>query len=155
MAAEAGAAAAAAGRAALGGSDSDGGGDGGDWSTSAGSSNIVVAVRVRPMNDKEKRLSEEVVSMVDGKLVIVRDPGHFADNIMRKARIKDRRYAFDHAFDAGCDSGTVFTHTVKHLIPGVLGGYNGTVFAYGATGSGKTFSMLGTKDCPGERPHQA
>ncbi len=60
----------------------------GEWSVS---SNIQVVVRVRPLNDKEKRLSEPIISVQDQKVVLVKDPGHFADNFMRKARLRDRR----------------------------------------------------------------
>ena len=35
--------------------------------------------------------------------------------------------------------------TAKFLLNGCLNGFNGTVFAYGATGSGKTYTMTGTK----------
>jgi kinesin family protein 18/19 len=35
------------------------------------------------------------------------------------------------------------------LLSGVLNGYNATVFAYGATGAGKTYTMLGTEEEPG------
>ena len=35
------------------------------------------------------------------------------------------------------------------MIPGVLRGLNATIFAYGATGSGKTHSMVGTPTDPG------
>jgi kinesin family protein 18/19 len=35
------------------------------------------------------------------------------------------------------------------LLKGVTSGYNATVFAYGATGAGKTYTMLGSLDNPG------
>jgi kinesin family protein 18/19 len=35
------------------------------------------------------------------------------------------------------------------LIDGIMQGYNASVFAYGATGAGKTYTMLGTEDQPG------
>jgi len=35
------------------------------------------------------------------------------------------------------------------LVEGVLHGYNATVFAYGATGAGKTYTMIGTAENPG------
>jgi kinesin family protein 18/19 len=35
------------------------------------------------------------------------------------------------------------------LIDGIMQGYNASVFAYGATGAGKTYTMLGTEDSPG------
>jgi kinesin family protein 18/19 len=38
---------------------------------------------------------------------------------------------------------------LQNLIAGVMGGYNATVFAYGATGAGKTFTMLGSPTQPG------
>jgi kinesin family protein 18/19 len=43
----------------------------------------------------------------------------------------------------------VFENTTKPLISGVTNGYNATVFAYGATGAGKTYTMLGSVDNPG------
>mmetsp|Transcript_27435 Transcript_27435/g.20590 ORF Transcript_27435/g.20590 Transcript_27435/m.20590 type:complete len:131 (+) Transcript_27435:317-709(+) len=43
----------------------------------------------------------------------------------------------------------VFSKTTKFLCDGVLNGYNATVFAYGSTGAGKTYTMLGTEDNPG------
>jgi kinesin family protein 18/19 len=41
---------------------------------------------------------------------------------------------------------TVFDKSVKFALDGVLEGYNATVFAYGSTGAGKTFTMLGYED---------
>lgn len=35
----------------------------------------------------------------------------------------------------------IFQREVSPLIPGIFEGYNATVFAYGATGSGKTYTM--------------
>ena len=35
------------------------------------------------------------------------------------------------------------------MIDGIMQGYNASVFAYGATGAGKTYTMLGTEDEPG------
>jgi len=37
--------------------------------------------------------------------------------------------------------GQIFCREVSPLIPGMFGGSNATVFAYGATGSGKTYTM--------------
>jgi kinesin family protein 18/19 len=36
--------------------------------------------------------------------------------------------------------------TCKNLIKPVINGYNATVFAYGPTGTGKTYTMLGNSD---------
>lgn len=43
----------------------------------------------------------------------------------------------------------IFEREVMPLIPAVLNGFNATVFAYGATGSGKTFTMQGSDELPG------
>ncbi|KAL0338312.1 UNVERIFIED_CONTAM: Kinesin-like protein KIN-10B [Sesamum angustifolium] len=46
----------------------------------------------------------------------------------------------------------IFEREVRPLIPGVFEGYNATVFAYGATGSGKTYTMQGSDKLPGLMP---
>ncbi|EEF30055.1 Osmotic avoidance abnormal protein, putative [Ricinus communis] len=43
----------------------------------------------------------------------------------------------------------IFEREVRPLIPGIFEGFNATVFAYGATGSGKTYTMQGTDKLPG------
>ena len=56
---------------------------------------------------------------------------------------------FDYAFGPENGNRQVYDKTAKLLIPGVLSGHNGTVFAYGATGSGKTHTMVGSAADPG------
>jgi len=46
----------------------------------------------------------------------------------------------------------VFNESCKQLIKEVYSGINGTIFAYGATGSGKTYTMIGARDKPGVIP---
>jgi hypothetical protein len=114
------------------------------------SSNILVVVRCRPMSESEKRAKEEdVVKVIDGKQMIIHDPGHTAVNDMRKARVRDRHFAFDHAFGQATPSDKVYNSTTRFLVDGVVAGFNATVFAYGATGSGKTYTMLGAPQSPG------
>lgn len=64
-------------------------------------------------------------------------------------RSKDARYAFDRVFDSTASQSDVFRETCKPLLDGILNGYNATVFAYGATGCGKTHTISGTPDDPG------
>lgn len=61
-------------------------------------------------------------------------------------RNREKQYAFDYVFDRHISHETVFDRSVKFALDGVLEGYNATVFAYGATGAGKTYTMLGTED---------
>ena len=46
-------------------------------------------------------------------------------------------------FDENADQQTLYEKTTQFLIDGVVDGFNATVFAYGATGAGKTYTMLG------------
>ena len=119
----------------------------------SGSSNILVVVRCRPLSvaERQKR-EEEVVRMDDGRTIEIVDPGHQATNIMRQKRLKPRAYAFDHAFSPATPTSEVYAKTTRFLVAGVMEGFNATVFAYGATGSGKTHTMLGTPASPGLMP---
>ncbi|MEE6525158.1 hypothetical protein FKM82_024988, partial [Ascaphus truei] len=56
---------------------------------------------------------------------------------------------YKHASGPESSNDTVYRQTTKGLIEGVISGYNATVFAYGPTGCGKTYTMLGTDREPG------
>ncbi|EST07537.2 Kinesin, motor domain protein [Kalmanozyma brasiliensis GHG001] len=64
-------------------------------------------------------------------------------------RNKDVRYAFDRVFDSTASQTDVFRETCSPLLDGILNGYNASVFAYGATGCGKTHTISGTPEDPG------
>jgi kinesin family member 18/19 len=118
----------------------------------ADTSNMVVAVRLRPLDKKEIEREEfEIVRVMDQKLVILMDPLELlnAKGALGKNRSKEKQYAFDYAFDADTGQNEIFENTTKFLVEGILDGYNATVFAYGATGAGKTYTMLGTEANPG------
>ena len=58
----------------------------------------------------------------------------------------------DNVFATQDDNSRVYDHIAKRLVRRVMEGYHGTVFAYGMTGTGKTFSMQGTASSPGVIP---
>ncbi|KAG8707737.1 kinesin-like protein Klp5, partial [Ceratobasidium sp. 395] len=62
---------------------------------------------------------------------------------------KDQLYIFDRVFDEDAQQIDVFEGTTKKLLSGLLDGFNATVFAYGATGCGKTHTISGTDTDPG------
>ncbi|QSL64275.1 hypothetical protein MERGE_000431 [Pneumocystis wakefieldiae] len=64
-------------------------------------------------------------------------------------RFKEMKYAFDRVFDENATQEMVYENTAKPLLDGVLEGYNATVFAYGATGCGKTHTISGSPENPG------
>ncbi len=64
-------------------------------------------------------------------------------------RVKDQTFGFDRIFDENTSQGDVYEATTRSLLDSVLDGYNATVFAYGATGCGKTHTITGTAQQPG------
>ncbi|KAK1330869.1 hypothetical protein QTO34_008811 [Cnephaeus nilssonii] len=102
---------------------------------------LTVALRVRPISVSEL---EEGATLIAHK-VDEQDP----DDILRAHRSREKSYLFDVAFDFTATQEMVYQATTKSLIKGVISGYNATVFAYGPTGCGKTYTMLGTDHEPG------
>ena len=70
-------------------------------------------------------------------------------NSFKGSRIREHRFVFDRLFDEDCTQDQVYRNTTQPLLDSVLDGYNATVFAYGATGCGKTHTILGTPEDPG------
>ncbi|OPJ73986.1 kinesin-like protein KIF18A [Patagioenas fasciata monilis] len=120
---------------------------------------VKVVVRVRPESQKEKDGNfSKVVHVVD-QHILVFDPkeeevGFFhgkklTHRDINKRKNKDLKFVFDAVFDESSCQLEVFEHTTKNVIDGFLNGYNCTVLAYGATGAGKTHTMLGSPEDPG------
>lgn len=117
-----------------------------------------VVVRVRPYNTKESD-TRSVVKVIDEQLLIF-DPKEETDDfffqglkqrhrdVLRKPN-KDMQFVFDRVFDGDVTNAEVYEHTTMSVLDGLLDGYNCSVFAYGATGAGKTYTMLGSPESPG------
>ena len=98
---------------------------------------IQVVVRLRPMNDTEKRhgtLPVVTTSTKDRTVTVIKDKNS------RKPRLT---YAFDNVFTAFSTMDELFGQTLLPMFEDVLQGYESTVFAYGQTGTGKTYTMEG------------
>uniref|UniRef100_A0A8C4SID6 Kinesin-like protein KIF19 n=1 Tax=Erpetoichthys calabaricus TaxID=27687 RepID=A0A8C4SID6_ERPCA len=110
----------------------------------------MVALRIRPINDAEIEEGASIVAhKVDDQMVVILDPSEDPDDILRANRSREKTFVFDVAFDHTATQDDVYVATTKNLIEGVLSGYNATVFAYGPTGAGKTYTMLGIDSEPG------
>lgn len=121
---------------------------------------IKVIVRVRPHNERELQdNSRTVIEVVDDRMLIF-DPKEqatpfFFHNVAQKGRDmlkkqnKQMQFIFDRIFDSTSTNVDVFEGSTKSLISNLLEGYNCSVFAYGATGAGKTHTMLGNREDPG------
>ncbi|KAK5998527.1 Kinesin heavy chain [Cladobotryum mycophilum] len=53
-------------------------------------------------------------------------------------------FTFDRIFDMSCKQQDIFDYSIRPTVDDILNGYNGTVFAYGQTGAGKSYTMMGT-----------
>lgn len=104
------------------------------------SESVKVIARCRPFNESEcKMKTETVVNMDSSKRQC---------SIKRPADATNTRkvFTFDGVFDSSCGTDTIYQGIVQPIVQGVLEGYNGTVFAYGQTSCGKTFTMEGVKE---------
>ncbi|CAF2087308.1 kinesin-like protein KIN-8B [Brassica rapa] len=108
---------------------------------------LTVAVKCRPLMEKER--GRDIVRVNNSKEVIVLDPDLSKDYLDRiQNRTKEKKYCFDHAFGPESTNKNVY-RSISSVISGVVHGLNATVFAYGSTGSGKTYTMVGTRSDPG------
>ncbi|EUC35380.1 hypothetical protein COCCADRAFT_91060 [Bipolaris zeicola 26-R-13] len=97
-----------------------------------------------------------VIKVMDEKCLIFDPPEDSAIHRFGRSttgpqgkRAKDQTFAFDRVFDDTTSQSDVYEATTKPLLDSVLEGYNATVFAYGATGCGKTHTITGTSQQPG------
>ncbi|XP_053283350.1 kinesin-like protein KIF18A [Pleuronectes platessa] len=122
-------------------------------------SHVKVVIRVRPINDREKGENcRNVVQVVDNHMLVFdpkeQDISCFGTQRLRNRNVnkranKDLKFVFDHVFDENSTQDDIFQSTTKGILDGVMNGFNCTVFAYGATGAGKTHTMLGSQNNPG------
>ncbi|XP_068210471.1 uncharacterized protein [Palaemon carinicauda] len=127
---------------------------------SASKANVKVVVRIRPYNSRElENGSRRVVKVVDEHMMIfdpkVDDEDFFFKGVRQRTRDfnrrqhKEQKFIFERIYNETSTNEEIFDETTKDIIDTILAGYNCSVFAYGATGAGKTFTMLGKPDCPG------
>ncbi|XP_076670153.1 kinesin-like protein Klp61F [Andrena cerasifolii] len=101
---------------------------------------IQVFLRVRPLNNIEiKRKSRSVIETLNDKEVILHE---------RQQDKVSKKFKFDSVFGPSSKQIDVYNAVVSPLLEQVLDGYNCTVFAYGQTGTGKTFTMEGINNDP-------
>jgi kinesin family protein 18/19 len=105
----------------------------------------------------------KIINVVDDKMLIFDPPENNPMVKMQQAlfpgsgsrppsaasRIREHRFVFDRLFDEDASQTDVYNHTTRPLLDNVFDGYNATVFAYGATGCGKTHTISGTPESPG------
>ena len=106
---------------------------------------IRVIVRVRPLIQGESTLAKRNQSITSGQMML--DPGNESISLKFDSRNKQpQSFGFDKVCDGLMDQRTFYQAIgVKGMIRQVVNGYHGTIFAYGQTGAGKTYTMEGYK----------
>ncbi|XP_058424771.1 centromere-associated protein E-like isoform X3 [Diceros bicornis minor] len=101
---------------------------------------VAVCVRVRPLNSREEALGEytQVYWKTDNNAIYQVDGS--------------KSFNFDRVFHSNESTKNVYEEIAVPIIDSAIQGYNGTVFAYGQTASGKTYTMMGSKDYLGVIP---
>ncbi|GAB5353188.1 hypothetical protein AAMO2058_000016200 [Amorphochlora amoebiformis] len=97
------------------------------------SESVRVFVRCRPFNKLERGKKCE-------RIVFIKKE---TNQISMKAPDKPAKtFTFDGVYNPGTQE-EVYLETANGLVANVIDGFNGTIFAYGQTGCGKTYSMMG------------
>ncbi|KXX83167.1 Kinesin-like protein bimC [Madurella mycetomatis] len=99
--------------------------------------NINVVVRCRGRNEREVKENSAVVVRTEGT------KGKTVELSMGPNAVSNKSYNFDRVFSQAADQNMIFEDVVKPVVDEVLAGYNCTIFAYGQTGTGKTYTMSG------------
>uniref|UniRef100_A0A4W5NKZ2 Kinesin family member 5A, a n=1 Tax=Hucho hucho TaxID=62062 RepID=A0A4W5NKZ2_9TELE len=97
--------------------------------------NIKVLCRFRPLNQSEILRGDQFI------------PTFLGDD---SVSVGGRSYVFDRVFPTNTTQEQVYNTCAKQIVKDVLGGYNGTIFAYGQTASGKTHTMEGKLHDPNQ-----
>ncbi|KAI1464029.1 kinesin-domain-containing protein [Daldinia caldariorum] len=99
--------------------------------------NIDVVVRCRGRNDREVQENSAVVVSTEGV------KGKLVELSMGPSALSNKTYNFDRVFSQAADQSVLYDDVVKPILEEMLSGYNCTIFAYGQTGTGKTYTMSG------------
>uniref|UniRef100_A0A4W6C271 Kinesin-like protein n=1 Tax=Lates calcarifer TaxID=8187 RepID=A0A4W6C271_LATCA len=93
----------------------------------------MVMCRFRPLNDAERSRGDRFIPKFNGEDTVV---------------VAGKPYVFDRVLPPHTEQVQVYDTCAKQIVKDVLGGYNGTIFAYGQTSSGKTHTMEGNLHDP-------
>ncbi|GMI74485.1 hypothetical protein like AT2G21300 [Hibiscus trionum] len=98
---------------------------------------ILVLVRLRPLSDKE------IVANEVADWECINDNTILYRNTFREGCTFPSVYTFDRAFRGDCSTRQVYQEGAKEIALSVVNGINSSIFAYGQTSSGKTYTMVG------------
>ncbi|RDW77266.1 putative kinesin-II subunit [Coleophoma cylindrospora] len=100
---------------------------------------VRVVARIRPLLDKDKELSKDIIVRAEGpegKKNVVRIPNP-------KNESEEFSFTFNGVYDMSTSQEELFTNEVAPHLKSLFQGLDVTIFAYGVTGTGKTHTMRG------------
>ncbi|XP_042358779.1 uncharacterized protein kif16bb [Plectropomus leopardus] len=117
---------------------------------------VRVAVRVRPLNKREKQLSSKVIIHMKGNSTTIHKPSPVRGDELKG---KGKTFSYDFSYDSA-DRGRptfisqerIFQDLGSDVLKAAFEGFNACVFAYGQTGSGKSYTMMGHAEDKGLIP---
>ncbi|KAL3505357.1 hypothetical protein ACH5RR_035198 [Cinchona calisaya] len=98
---------------------------------------IFVSIRLRPLNERE--LSNNDVAdweCINNTTILYK-------NSLPERSVLPTAYTFDRVFGGDCSTRQVYEEAAKRVALSVVSGINSSIFAYGQTSSGKTYTMCG------------
>ncbi|KAL1006133.1 hypothetical protein UPYG_G00068230 [Umbra pygmaea] len=111
---------------------------------------VRVAVRLRPMNRREKDLTaKNIIEMKGDKTTItnLKIPDGITGDLVRERK---KTFTYDFSYDSADSKSAnfvcqekVFKDLGSDVLKAAFQGYNACIFAYGQTGSGKSYTMMG------------
>lgn len=102
---------------------------------------VRVVVRIRPMSSKEMQDARTVVAVANSERAEVKISNP-------KSEKESKTFTFDSTYGADATQKQIYDITASPIVDSVLQGFNGTIFAYGQTGAGKSHTMEGLADPP-------
>ena len=105
---------------------------------------VRVVVRIRPMSSKEMQDARTVVAVANSERAEVKISNP-------KSEKESKTFTFDSTYGADATQKQIYDITASPIVDSVLQGFNGTIFAYGQTGAGKSHTMEGLADPPDMR----
>ncbi|KAI5067019.1 hypothetical protein GOP47_0017547 [Adiantum capillus-veneris] len=103
---------------------------------------ILVTVRVRPLSNRELQQQDVIAwDCIDDRTIVQRPPQPNLPE--RSPHHQPKSYTFDHVFGPESVTQQVYEEGARDVALSALSGINATIFAYGQTSSGKTFTMRG------------
>nr|XP_029520418.1 kinesin-like protein KIF1B isoform X7 [Oncorhynchus nerka] len=107
---------------------------------------VKVAVRVRPFNSRETSKDSKCIIQMQGNSTIISNPKNPKDPA--------KSFSFDHSYwshttpedPTFASQSLVYNDLGKEMLQHAFDGYNVCIFAYGQTGAGKSYTMMGRQE---------